>query len=322
MKKIFTIILLTLLGNIAAQAQDADYQPLVREGVVWHYEYFLFDDYTYESFAEDYKVQFRGDTLLNGVQYKKCFFYKEEHLPDGVKPICFAREANKQILFTEPDMALLNGASDNLCVDMGKVPGPFFETISESIVYDFNDAEGFAQKLNEKYPYEEFQIEKTEDVLLNGVSVNKYHFTSVSCDGDYVEGIGVDGQYTGYLFSPIMARPVCYCPMPMGLIKVTDLKGNMLYKGANFDDFNILAKTEEIGYSKTPLQVVVAESSLNIAIPHEGILTIIDMVGRVVTNRVVTDGTVQISTSFLSPGVYLVRLSDETGTETTKVIIN
>ena len=81
MKKILTMMLLALLCSIAAQAQDADYQPLVREGVVWHYEYFLFDDYTYESFAEDYKVQFRGDTLLNGVLYKKCFFYKEQHLP-------------------------------------------------------------------------------------------------------------------------------------------------------------------------------------------------------------------------------------------------
>lgn len=33
MKKIFTMMLLALVCGIAAQAQETDYQPLVREGV-------------------------------------------------------------------------------------------------------------------------------------------------------------------------------------------------------------------------------------------------------------------------------------------------
>lgn len=37
MKKIFTMMLMALLCSIAAQAQENDYQPLVREGVKWHY---------------------------------------------------------------------------------------------------------------------------------------------------------------------------------------------------------------------------------------------------------------------------------------------
>ena len=101
MKKIFTLLLAVLLGGIAAQAQEADYQPLVREGVVWHYEYYLFDDYWGES-AVDYKVQFRGDTVLNGTAYKKCFFYREDALSENAVPVCFAREMNGQIMFTEP----------------------------------------------------------------------------------------------------------------------------------------------------------------------------------------------------------------------------
>ena len=35
MKKFYTIMLAALLSGIAAQAQEADYQPLVREGVKW-----------------------------------------------------------------------------------------------------------------------------------------------------------------------------------------------------------------------------------------------------------------------------------------------
>ena len=38
MRYIYTAITALLLGGMAAQA--ADYQPLVREGVVWHYCYF------------------------------------------------------------------------------------------------------------------------------------------------------------------------------------------------------------------------------------------------------------------------------------------
>ncbi|MBR1727715.1 MAG: hypothetical protein IJ724_13945, partial [Muribaculaceae bacterium] len=72
MKKILTIMLAALLGSIAAQAQEADYQPLVREGVRWdnvnekHYEADLCYFYCYE---------FRGDTIINGKTYTKCYTY-------------------------------------------------------------------------------------------------------------------------------------------------------------------------------------------------------------------------------------------------------
>ena len=35
MRYIYTLLLAALLGSIAAQAQEAGYQPLVREGVKW-----------------------------------------------------------------------------------------------------------------------------------------------------------------------------------------------------------------------------------------------------------------------------------------------
>ena len=68
MKKIFTIMLLALLGNIAAQAQENDYQPLVREGVVWHYSR-VYGDMPSE---EHCTMFFEGDSIVNDVTYKKC----------------------------------------------------------------------------------------------------------------------------------------------------------------------------------------------------------------------------------------------------------
>ena len=73
MKKIFTLLLAVLLGGIAAQAQEAVYQPLVREGVVWHYCYCIFESISVGGYSKDLKVQFQGDTLISGVQYTKCF---------------------------------------------------------------------------------------------------------------------------------------------------------------------------------------------------------------------------------------------------------
>ena len=58
MKKILTIMLPLLLGGMAAQA--ADYLPLVREGVVWHYVYWNCDDEAmlWWPFCTELNVQF------------------------------------------------------------------------------------------------------------------------------------------------------------------------------------------------------------------------------------------------------------------------
>ena len=49
--------------------------------------------------------------------------------------------------------------------------------------------------------------------------------------GLYVESVGFDGNYAGYLNDPFPPRPECLCPDVIGLIMQTDLEGNILYKG-------------------------------------------------------------------------------------------
>ena len=68
MKKIFTLSLALLLGGIAAQAQEAGYQPLVREGVVWHYA----DVNEIWPNEDNCTMFFDGDSIINNVVYKKC----------------------------------------------------------------------------------------------------------------------------------------------------------------------------------------------------------------------------------------------------------
>ena len=66
MKKIFTLLLAALLGGIAAQAQEADYQPLVREGVRWvnNSQFVYFGDETYYGPVNTYVMQFAADTVI------------------------------------------------------------------------------------------------------------------------------------------------------------------------------------------------------------------------------------------------------------------
>ena len=66
MKKIYTIMLAVLLVGIAAQAQEADYQPLVREGVVWvnHSQFVYYGDETYYGPIETEMLQFSGEKVI------------------------------------------------------------------------------------------------------------------------------------------------------------------------------------------------------------------------------------------------------------------
>ena len=59
---------LLLFGSMALQAQEYEYVPLVREGVEWGY--FQYNPVHPENNGI-IRLQFEGDTLLNGKTYKK-----------------------------------------------------------------------------------------------------------------------------------------------------------------------------------------------------------------------------------------------------------
>ena len=87
MKKTLMMVLLALSCSIAAQAQDTDYQPLVREGVRWVNQ---FHHENLENGFEDdilYYLEFKGDTLIGGKNYTKCYMTTdagEEVKSDGM----------------------------------------------------------------------------------------------------------------------------------------------------------------------------------------------------------------------------------------------
>ena len=90
----FTITASFYLGLLA---QEHEYVPLVREGVRWNYLYKMFNySYEEECFVDEYLVyvmQFNGDSIINGKEYKKlyCTFEGTRYL------VAFMREQDKRV---------------------------------------------------------------------------------------------------------------------------------------------------------------------------------------------------------------------------------
>ena len=310
MKQIFTIMMALLIGGIAVQAQEVGYQPLVREGVVWHYLYGAFVP-TYGFVWEDIKMQFKGDSVLNGIEYKKCYFYKEDEIPEGSQPLCLAREEDKKVMFCGfryEVLDTLGTATDCL----SGLPNEQNEN-GERIVYDFGDMTAFIEQIGS-------EVESISEVDVNGFPAKSYHITGDAIfDADLIEGVGVDGRDTGFLFGPLTVMTTCVCSMPFGLIMLEDLAGNVIYKGVNYKKY-----FADICHVKDKKSDFIQQNghSLSVTVLADGMLSVIDMAGHVAISRVATQGTVEIPTAHLAAGVYLVQLSTATGTQTAKVVIN
>ena len=216
-------------GNILYKGLACDlvdtryYHPLVREGVVWHYAYEDFEldeaylpiDSTYRII--DQKMEFRGDTTIYGVKYNKCYLYETEQLTSDEPPYKLAREQNGKVIF-----APTHFHDGDTYYPEGTLPGPYFDILGEYIVYDFGDMAGFLQELG--WP----TLVSTSRTMVGEDSVYCYQTNN---SGKYVESVGYDGERSGYLNDPFVIRVPCICPDVLGLIMLTDLDGNILYKG-------------------------------------------------------------------------------------------
>lgn len=221
-----------LEGNIIYKApwyeEPANCKPLVREGVVWHYAFEDFeldedqiDMSTYR--LVDQKMEFRGDTTIYGITYKKCFLYETDQMAADEQPILLAREHNGKVIFAPISFEYWN--NEEVYHPKGTLPGPYSGVRGEYVTYDFGDMAGFLSKLqaNGWGP----TLLSTSRTLVGDDSVYCYQTNT----GLYVESVGFDGNYAGYLNDPFPIRPVCLCPDVLGLIMQTDLEGNILYKG-------------------------------------------------------------------------------------------
>ena len=226
MRYIYTLLLALLLGGIAAQAQEAGYQPLVREGVRWVFEYVNSEMELYPS----YNMEFCGDTVIANTAYKKCYCYLEPELDTDIcTPVAFVREQDKKVF------AILNKERDfsDYLYEVQRVPAlESDEALSpdEFLIYDFNDMSAFFDELGGSYQQ---QIILVGDEPSNG-------YVSMNGPIKVIEGVGADAS--GNLLYPIAPPEIrqlnCPCPYSNGFIKLTDLNGNILYRSSRSSEFS------------------------------------------------------------------------------------
>ena len=200
MRYIYTAITALLLGGMAAQA--ADYQPLVREGVRWHYNR-VYGDWPME---EKCVMFFEGDSIVNDVVYKKCI----ELQANGNRRVAALMREQDKIVYS------IGGSSS---VEMRD--GPYN---GEHILYDFQTP---ANMFLPNY-FELELIQSTVDVA--GTACNCY---SYDCFNKMIEGIGLDGSgtLTDHFLEVLTSDHYQYT----GLSYV-EQGGKIIYKGGAYEE--------------------------------------------------------------------------------------
>ena len=222
MKKII-IGLLMLIGFTSVQAQEYEYVPLVREGVKWTYAFL-----THQTPSDNcgawvetfYTLEFKGDTTINGMEYKKLVFDLSNKVSEPLHgTLAYMRETDKKVY------AIINSEfnSHDHFMTYGR---PRIENVDgadgELIIFDFNN-------LTQFYKENGLTIAEAQDTVINGVK-RKYYTELNDHRPKIIEGIGAD-MIGNFLF-PFNAKWVnCETTRTKGLCYVMDAEGNFEYYG-------------------------------------------------------------------------------------------
>ena len=221
-----------------------EYTPLVEDGKVWNY----FENWGWEVIEDDYaRIAMSGQEEINGKIYTKCWFYYGhcEFSEENAMLLCYMREEDKRVYMLP-------------AVDSGYCP-PFFlgyesyasdmEEAQEYLLYDFNLSAGDSYH---EFPYYEddwlnHTIESVEFIEIDGKLRKKY---VLSNSHNVIEGIGIIGDFSGYVCSPNPVLPTCSYSTP-GLSHISTLDGEttLVYFGGD----PCLISEDEYQYEYVPV---------------------------------------------------------------------
>ena len=200
MKQTILFTFLALLGISQAAAQDYEYVPFVREGVKWVYCIVNYDDSWYGKADPHFPIgltyqtlEFKGDTVINGLTYKAMHKYGGRSInPENDTIPVYMREENKVVYCIVPDRKFYWECPTFLWGDMDsynlKLAG------EEFILYNFNDPVTFLDtaRCDEEF-YTPFTHLYTDKVAIGNNLAQRYAFDGGYDDFYVVEGIGYDG---------------------------------------------------------------------------------------------------------------------------------
>ena len=218
-----------------------EYTPLVEDGKVWNY----FENWGWEVIEDDYaRIAMSGQEEINGKIYTKCWFYYGhcEFSEENAMLLCYMREEDKRVYMLP-------------AIDYSRCPAFFMgyasemEEAQEYLLYDFNLSTGDSYH---EFPYYEddwlnHTIESVEFIEIDGKLRKKY---VLSNSHNVIEGIGIIGDFSGYVCSPNPVLPTCSYSTP-GLSHISTLDGEttLVYFGGD----PCLISEDEYQYEYVPV---------------------------------------------------------------------
>ena len=247
MKKTLLISILALLGMTQAAAQEYEYVPFVREGVKWVYFYnnrgnqYYPPDPDLQTGTVYLNLEFKGDTLINGKDYKALHKYYRNAINEENDTIpIYLREENKVVYGIVPDgKTYADCPIGNICEG-----GVIFEDIrdgNEFVLYDFQDPVAYwGSHYNDLWD-DSIYIFISIDTIAIGNHLAKKYINSLR-EGllfYIIEGVGIDSPTNGYTLFPFRPMGTGTNDASFKFSHVIE-DGQIVYKGFNFnpDDWN------------------------------------------------------------------------------------
>ncbi len=249
MKKI-TLFLLGLLVMTSASADENEYVPLVREGVVWEYVGHDFEDENENIIHRPvlYTIEFNGTTNIGDKLYNNVYRtnYDEQCNPQEPYLVAYVKEENK--IVTAIDIYKHWWSIPEILYDFNN---PMFMPDNETLeklgweyYSDMELLDYIKSWINNRYMAIAVEV---AGAVRNGYHINYddgiEHYGYFEQEYKVVEGIGVDCRF-GDLLVPY--RDYLTSTNPMASLSAVFENGELVYKGFAYDEAQNLKNPEAI----------------------------------------------------------------------------
>lgn len=290
MKRLLLSMVVGAMSVLPMLAEENEYVPVVREGVEWGHKA-VYCGVNVETKVIYYREQLKGDTVIDGNTYKKCYRYTERELNTATAElVSVMREADKKLY-----VRAQNARKSLPIVDY---PLPNFE--GEDAVYDLNPSNS----------------EVINEITIAGKKRKMMSFVGVYGDRPsvvkFLEGTGFVDDNNNEYGLPMQMKCASLAIWDKFITYEKIVGGDIVYKTDDFDENDPALRTDGV-------VVAVADDAAVRSIGGVGVITMTTNAGA--TSRYAIygiDGTMlgngvidEVKTVALPSGIYIVRT--ETG---------
>ena len=218
-------------GEKVYESPDA-YNCLLREGLKWKGVLITRDDKSGVEVEKPYYIEIKGDSIVDWMRYKKCFYIMEDGGDSNNIPRALLREDIER----HKVFAIFNSEHSNAQLPTHYI-GQDKKYSDEVVIYDFSNIDYPEQNwmsfLNERFFISVNQ--ETSTIKVDGTSRGVNTFKNVA-DGvlqlKFIEGIGLAySQWGGDLLYPVQPRSTTYTKF----CYLEDANGEIIYVAQEYN---------------------------------------------------------------------------------------